>query len=71
MVRFNNKLLRVVSALLLTAVCVQAAPFAKIFKFTQPDGTRIEVWGEGDEFRAVFEHNGYTVVMDAARKTYT
>ncbi len=71
MVPFNNKILRVVSALFLMAACVQAAPFAKTFKFTQPDGTRIEIWGEGDEFRAVFEHNGYTVVMDAARKTYT
>ncbi len=71
MVPFNNKMLRVVCGLFLAAACVRGAPFAKTFQFTQPDGTRIEFWGEGDEFRAVFEHNGYTVVMDAARKTYT
>ena len=35
---------------------------------SQPDGTRI--WGEGDEFRAVFEHQGYTVVWDEATKAY-
>ena len=28
------------------------------------------MWGEGDEFRAVFEHQGYTVVWDEATKAY-
>ena len=55
----------------LAAACVSAAPFAKTFSFTQPDGTRIEVWGEGDEFRAVFEHRGYTIVRDRVTKAYT
>jgi M6 family metalloprotease-like protein len=50
---------------------VQAAPFAKTIRFQQPDGTEIQLWGEGDEFRAVFETlDGYTVTFDPARKTY-
>lgn len=47
-----------------------AAPFAKTIEFTQPNGAVIELWGEGDEFSAFFEHNGYTVVYDAARQAY-
>ena len=47
-----------------------AAPFAKTFPFTQPDGTVVELWGEGDEFSAVFEHDGYSVVFDPARSAY-
>ena len=53
------------------AMTLQAAPFAETFRFTQPDGTQIEVWGEGDEFRAIFEHQGYAVVMNPATRTYT
>jgi len=64
-------MLKLAGIVVLTASLVQAAPFAKTFRFKQPDGTRIEVWGQGDEFSAVFEHQGYTVVMDPARKTYT
>jgi len=50
--------------LLLTLQTSHAAPFARTFQFTQPDGTQSEVWGEGDEFYAVFEHDGYTVLFD-------
>lgn len=55
----------------LAAVSSFAAPFAQKVPFTQPDGTQIELWGEGDEFHAVFESlEGYTVVFDPATKTY-
>jgi len=56
--------------LLLTVQFSHAAPFEKTFNFKQPDGTQVELWGQGDEFHAVFEHNGYTVVFDPAMKTY-
>ena len=47
------------------------APFAKKIPFTQPDGTRIILWGQGDEFYAVFETlEGYTVVFNQQTKTY-
>lgn len=43
-----------------------ASPFiGKIFKFTQPDGTQIEVRGWGDQHYAVFETlDGYTIVKN-------
>jgi M6 family metalloprotease-like protein len=48
-----------------------AAPFAKTISFTQPDSTVIELWGEGDEFHAVFETlDGYTVVFNPRVKAY-
>jgi M6 family metalloprotease-like protein len=48
-----------------------AAPFAENISFTQPDGTPIVLWGEGDEFYAVFETPaGYTVVHDPKLKGY-
>ena len=48
-----------------------AAPFDKLFDFTQPDGTRIRFHGRGDEFSARFETiEGYTVVFDQAQKAY-
>ena len=57
--------------LLFLATSVTAAPFAKKIQFTQPDGTAIELWGQGDEFRAVFETlDGYTVTFDPAAKAY-
>ena len=71
MAQIQHRVLTVLCMGVLAAACVSAAPFAKTFRFTQPDGTRIEVWGEGDEFRAVFEHRGYTVVRDRATKAYT
>ena len=55
----------------LAAVSSFAAPFAQKIPYTQPDGTQIELWGEGDEFYAVFESlDGYTVVFDPATKAY-
>jgi len=60
-------------ALLLTflASTAMAAPFAKKIQFVQQDGTAIELWGEGDEFYAVFETlDGYTVMFDRSVKAY-
>lgn len=57
--------------LLFSAGSLWAAPFAKNFHFTQPDKTEITLWGEGDDFQAVFETTtGYTVVFDPQQKTY-
>lgn len=51
--------------LLLVAVRLEAAPFAREVNFTQPDGSAITLWGEGNSFWAVFETlDGYTVVFD-------
>lgn len=71
MVGCKYRAIRTVAFLCLSALWVQAAPFEKTIRFTQPDGQQIELWGKGDEFHAVFEHDGYTVVFDAGRKTYT
>lgn len=50
---------------------VHAYPFAEKIQFTQPDGTAIELWGEGDEFHAVFETlDGFTVVFDQQLHAY-
>ncbi len=50
--------------ILLSAASLEAAPFAKVMDFTQPNGQAIQLWGEGDEFQAVFETlDGYTVVF--------
>ena len=47
------------------------APFAKHLKFNQPDQTEITIWGQGDEFHAVFETtSGYTVIFDPQIKAY-
>jgi M6 family metalloprotease-like protein len=66
--------LRACLALVLAIVLVNpalGAPFAKKFNYTQPDGQRIQLWGEGTEFHAVFESlDGFTVVFDPASKTY-
>jgi hypothetical protein len=48
-----------------------AAPFAKKVTYTQPDGTVITLFGQGDEFYAEFETlDGYAVVFTPATKTY-
>lgn len=48
-----------------------AAPFAKSISFTQPDGSQIELWGQGDEFQATFETlDGYTVTFDSLSQSY-
>jgi M6 family metalloprotease-like protein len=59
-------------AALLICQAAQAAPFRDLHvSFTQPDGTKIEVVGWGDEFSAVFETlDGYTVIFDPALKAY-
>ncbi|MBM4152300.1 MAG: hypothetical protein FJ220_02100, partial [Kiritimatiellaceae bacterium] len=63
--------IRWILLLMMLSSSALAAPFAKKFPFVQPDGTTIELWGEGDEFHAVFETlDGYTVVFDPAVKTY-
>ena len=50
---------------------VLAAPFAKDVHFIQPDKTALTLWGEGDEFHAVFEtKDGYTVLFDPQQKAY-
>ncbi|HEV2208313.1 MAG TPA: M6 family metalloprotease domain-containing protein [Verrucomicrobiae bacterium] len=57
---------------LLSVVWVaRGAPFSKRIEFRQPDGTTVVLWGQGDEFYAVFETlDGYTVVFDAAQRAY-
>ena len=61
-------------ALLFLLICQvsQGAPFRNlVVPFTQPDGTKVEVRGWGDEFSAVFETaDGFTVVFDSALKAY-
>lgn len=50
---------------------LQARPFAETISFRQPDGTVIQLRGEGDEFHAVFETlDGYSVIFDAGRGAY-
>ena len=72
---FAARTLRIIGlgALLLVASAgfALAAPFAKQVEFKQPAGNMITLWGEGDEFQAVFESlDGYTVTFDPATKTY-
>jgi M6 family metalloprotease-like protein/uncharacterized repeat protein (TIGR01451 family) len=58
-------------ALLLGASLAQGAPFDKTIEFTQPDGTRLQLHGKGDEFFARFETlSGYTVVFDQTLRAY-
>lgn len=48
-----------------------AAPFSGQFSFTQPNGVAINLWGEGDEFHAVFETlDGYAVLFDQQSQAY-
>lgn len=65
-------LLLLLGALFLFSVTVCAAPFRNLpVQFTQPDGTRVEIMGSGDEFSAHFEtRTGFTVVFDPALKAY-
>jgi len=71
MTRLNIKAVLLVWVIACAATIVQAAPFAKTIQFDQPDGTQISLWGQGDDFFAVFETtDGYTVTYDPAQKTY-
>jgi M6 family metalloprotease-like protein len=64
-------ILIVLLSLMFSTECLWAAPFSKYIHFTQPDNTQITLWGEGDEFHAVFETTtGYTVVFDPQKKAY-
>lgn len=55
----------------LLALRLAAAPFDTEFEFRQPDGTRIMLRGQGDEFYARFETlDGYTVVFDPVERAY-
>jgi len=48
-----------------------AAPFAEWFEEHTSFGTTVRVWGEGDEYSAVFETEaGYTILYDPTRKAY-
>ncbi|HOX57104.1 MAG TPA: immunoglobulin domain-containing protein [Candidatus Paceibacterota bacterium] len=61
----------VAALLVLCHLPAPAAPFARRFAFTQPDGTQIVLWGQGDEFHAVFETlDGYTVVFNQKTGAY-
>jgi len=77
--QFNDMRKHAVAALLLATALsfiscpayVYAAPFAEFIEFTQPDNTKITLWGEGDEFRADFETTtGHTVIFDPRQKAY-
>ncbi|MEI7899591.1 MAG: M6 family metalloprotease domain-containing protein [bacterium] len=71
MKNLKKNVLSCIGVLICAVSFVQAAPFAKTIQFRQPDGTAIELWGEGDDFHAVFETlDGYTVTFDPALKTY-
>ena len=60
-----------VAILLILGHTALGAPFARKVPFTQPDGTKITLWGEGDEFYAVFETlDGYTVVFNPQTQAY-
>lgn len=63
-----------VAFMMLAVVFIQtavAAPFAKTVEFTQPNGQRVQLWGEGDDFYAVFETlDGYTVLLDKVLLAY-
>jgi M6 family metalloprotease-like protein len=64
-------LLVLLAAFLFTPAHSFAAPFAKYIHFTQPDQQELTLWGEGDEFHAVFETTtGYTVTFDPLKKAY-
>ncbi len=66
------EMLLIVLATLGVWTSVQACPFRDLrVPFTQPDGTKVEIIGSGDEFYAVFETlNGFTVAFDEGLKAY-
>jgi M6 family metalloprotease-like protein len=67
----SSLIIVVMLTLLFSPGSLWAAPFSKYFQFTQPDQTQLTLWGEGDEFHAVFETTtGYTVVFDPQSQAY-
>ena len=69
-VRWRDSWLALLVGMLLGQT-VWAAPFSREVRFTQPGGATIRLWGEGDEFRAVFETlDGYTVIFVPERRAY-
>ena len=55
----------------LACAVLSAARFADRIQYTQPDGTVLELRGEGNEYRAVYETlDGYTVVFVPAARAY-
>jgi|GEM_PF-576807 len=65
------RLVGLASLLFLCRIAAPGAPFAEKVPFTQPDGTQIVLWGQGDEFYAVFETlDGYTVVFNQQTRGY-
>lgn len=72
MVRLFGVLLLLVTIMFaVTPANLFAAPFAEFVEYTQPDNTKILLWGEGDEFHANFEtSSGYSVVYDPNSRSY-
>lgn len=57
--------------LVLLGGSTMASPFARRFQYAQPNGVQITLWGQGDDFGAVFETlDGYTVVFAPERRAY-
>jgi len=73
----TNKLTTPRITAILTAaffICLQemglAVPFTGMRNVTQPDGTQIELYTEGDEFYAHYEHDGHAVVFSQETQSY-
>jgi len=64
--------LMLATAALLAWGSADASPFRDLrLSFTQPDGTKIQITGSGDEFYATFETlDGFTVIFDQGIKAY-
>ncbi|MEI7945132.1 MAG: M6 family metalloprotease domain-containing protein [bacterium] len=54
----------------LAGVQLFAAPFDRVWKVKQPDGTVIQIHGKGDDFSADMEVGGYTILFDSATSFY-
>jgi M6 family metalloprotease-like protein len=71
---FRTEIHWVFFALLVLVLCcahAQAARFADRIHYTQPDGTVLELRGEGNEYQAVYESlDGYTVVFVPEVRAY-
>src|SRR5262249_3965748 len=73
LIRFCTSPCELFVGLILAWACGEClgAPFSGITRFEQPDGTTVELQGQGDEFHAVFETlEGYTVVFVPEARAY-